>query len=138
MSINKDEHMDALRKKINQIDDEIIELLIQRFHVTQQVGEHKKKYNLSIKDERREREILDSLVKRVENSLKNSTINQSKDIASSDTSSLNIGIINNDRINNDVKYDDVINFIDKNDIVVAIGKIYQTIMEQSCLLQSKY
>jgi chorismate mutase len=45
-----------LRKEISSLDEEIIELLARRFHLTDQITEEKRSQNLSIEDLEREAE----------------------------------------------------------------------------------
>ena len=53
--------LELLRKDIDLIDDKIKELLILRIKKSKQVGLYKNKQSLSIKDEKREQEIIKRL-----------------------------------------------------------------------------
>lgn len=50
--------MDKYRKKINQIDLELIKLLQQRNEFSELIGKYKKENNIEIFDQKREEEIL--------------------------------------------------------------------------------
>lgn len=56
-----------LRKKIDNIDDNIVALLLKRFKVVRKLGKLKKKQNLKIVNKNREKEIL----LRIKNKAKN-------------------------------------------------------------------
>ena len=56
------EEINNLRQKINEIDSKIIELLRERFNVVKDIGKHKKKNGLPIKDPKREQEIIEKIV----------------------------------------------------------------------------
>ena len=53
--------LELLRKDIDLIDDKIKELLILRMDKSQRVGAYKNKHSISIKDEKREQEIINRL-----------------------------------------------------------------------------
>lgn len=53
--------MDEYRKKINEIDSEIVRLYKERMEVAKLIGEYKKENGLPIKDSRREKELLNTL-----------------------------------------------------------------------------
>ena len=46
-----------LRQQIDKLDNQLLEILARRFAVTKQIGEYKKKKNLSVQDKKREKEI---------------------------------------------------------------------------------
>jgi len=53
--------IDEIRKKIDQIDDQILQLLNERAKLAIQVGEVKKARNLEITDQAREQQILERI-----------------------------------------------------------------------------
>lgn len=59
--------MEEYRKEINSIDDELIKLLERRFNVVLKIGQYKKKNNLPIYDETREKMVIENCVNRLEN-----------------------------------------------------------------------
>ncbi|WP_457754722.1 chorismate mutase [Thermococcus sp.] len=52
------EKLYELRKRIDEIDEQIIELLEERVRIAKEIGEIKRELNLSIRDEKREKEVL--------------------------------------------------------------------------------
>lgn len=50
--------IEELRQQINLIDQQLLELLVQRFVVTHQVGVYKNKHDLPIFDAKREQQII--------------------------------------------------------------------------------
>lgn len=50
-----------LRLRINEIDREILELIIERFSLVSEIGEIKNKKGIAIVDKKREQEILENL-----------------------------------------------------------------------------
>ena len=54
--------MDALREEINNLDQELLELLEERFLLCEQIGEIKKENNLPIEDKKREAQIIQTKV----------------------------------------------------------------------------
>ncbi len=56
--------IEDLRTKIDLIDDEIINLLDERFKVTDEIGKIKKNKNILIQDNKREEEILKKIQKK--------------------------------------------------------------------------
>lgn len=52
------ERLHELRKEIDEIDEQIIELLEERVRVAKEIGEIKRELNLPIRDEKREEEVL--------------------------------------------------------------------------------
>ena len=54
--------LDSLRKDIAQIDDSILDLLIKRFELTDEVGRIKNKANIPIENKDVEKKIFDRLV----------------------------------------------------------------------------
>ncbi|KKR21264.1 MAG: chorismate mutase [Parcubacteria group bacterium GW2011_GWE2_39_37] len=55
--------LDKYRKQINKIDSQILKLFEQRFAVVEKVGEFKKKNNLPIKNLKREKELIEEMIK---------------------------------------------------------------------------
>ena len=53
--------INELRGKIDNIDNQIIELLDERFDVAKAIGEEKKKNNIQVLDSKREQVILDKV-----------------------------------------------------------------------------
>jgi len=54
-------NMDDYRNQINDIDNEIVKLYIERMEVVKQIGNYKKENNLPIKDSFREKELLEKI-----------------------------------------------------------------------------
>lgn len=59
--------LNLLRKKINQIDEQLIELLEKRIEVSKEIGNLKKKKNIAIFDAEREKEIIEYYTKNSDN-----------------------------------------------------------------------
>ncbi len=55
------------RQKIDQLDQQIIELLEERFDTVQKIAEKKQQANLTILDSKREQEVLEKVARYVEN-----------------------------------------------------------------------
>ncbi len=55
--------MQNIRQKIDDIDNEILNLFAKRFSLVKEIGEIKKQKNATIKDVQREEEKLNSLIK---------------------------------------------------------------------------
>ena len=53
--------LNSLRNKIDKIDNEIIDLLNDRFNVVKEIGEYKKENNIPVEDKTREEIILQIL-----------------------------------------------------------------------------
>lgn len=51
------------RKKIDALDERLLQLLAQRLEICQKISEYKHKNNLSIQDQNREQEIIKSRIK---------------------------------------------------------------------------
>ena len=47
-----------LRKKIDQLDTKILELLVERLAVSKEIGEYKKRNNISIQNKEREKQVI--------------------------------------------------------------------------------
>ena len=56
------DELETLRKKIDQIDNEIIMLFAKRFSFVKKIGEYKKKHRIQITNKDREEEKLKTLV----------------------------------------------------------------------------
>ena len=63
------EKINILRKKIDSLDDQILDLLIDRFSVSKEIGEIKSIENLKVGDPNREREIIERLAEKLEGNL---------------------------------------------------------------------
>ena len=64
-------NLDKHRKEIDKIDDNIIELLEQRFNLVVEIGQYKKEHNLPIYDSKREEELINNLLNKInDNELK--------------------------------------------------------------------
>lgn len=59
--------LDKARIEINNIDKEIVKLLEKRFNIVVEVGRYKRKNNLPIYDELREKQVVDSCISFLEN-----------------------------------------------------------------------
>lgn len=60
-----------LRKQINEIDDEILSLYLKRMNISKQIGQYKKEHNLPIYDTKREEELINNLLNKInDNELK--------------------------------------------------------------------
>lgn len=53
--------MDDYRKRINEIDEDIVKLYVERMETVKKIGEYKKENHLPVRDPVRERELLDKL-----------------------------------------------------------------------------
>ena len=63
-----------LRKLIDKIDDQLFELLVERFDVSIKIGDIKASKNINIDDPNREQEIIDRLSIKLEGKLKKEDI----------------------------------------------------------------
>ena len=63
-----------LRKLIDKIDDQLFELLVERFDVSIKIGDIKASKNINIYDPNREQEIIDRLSIKLEGKLKKGDI----------------------------------------------------------------
>ena len=59
--------LDIARIEINNIDQEIVKLLEERFYLVNEIGLLKREQNLPIYDNAREKEVLDSCISLLEN-----------------------------------------------------------------------
>lgn len=60
------EDLNSLRKDINSLDRQILELLQKRIEVAKKVGKYKKKNNIPVLDESRERQVIENVQKMAE------------------------------------------------------------------------
>ena len=63
-----------LRKLIDKIDDQLFDLLVERFDVSKKIGDIKASKNINIDDPNREHEIIDRLSIKLEGKLKKEDI----------------------------------------------------------------
>ncbi len=63
------EKINQLRNKIDAFDDEMLDLLVQRFTISKEIGEIKASHGLNIGDPNREQDIIDRLAKKLEGQL---------------------------------------------------------------------
>ena len=56
---SKNHRIKEHRKQINEIDNQILKLLKERFEISKKVGKYKKQNNLSIKNKKREKQLLE-------------------------------------------------------------------------------
>jgi chorismate mutase len=68
------EKINILRKKIDSLDDQILDLLIDRFSVSKEIGEIKSIENLKVGDPNREQDIIDRLSERYAGKLEHKDI----------------------------------------------------------------
>jgi len=59
--------LDKARTEINKIDKEIVRLLEKRFNIVNEIGNYKRKQGLSIYDETREKQVVESCISYLEN-----------------------------------------------------------------------
>ena len=67
--MNPNDKIDKLRQKIDAFDDQMLDLLVQRFAVSKEIGEIKVSHGLNVGDSNREREIIDRLAEKLEGKL---------------------------------------------------------------------
>ena len=58
--------INELRQKIDSFDDQMLNLLVQRFAVSKEIGDIKSAENLKVGDPNREQEIIDRLANKLE------------------------------------------------------------------------
>ena len=56
-----------LRNKINEIDEELLSLYLKRMDISKQIGQYKKEHNLPIYDSKREEELINYLLNKINN-----------------------------------------------------------------------
>ena len=54
-----DEKLNQYRKELNGIDDQIVQLLNDRYRICTQIGEYKKAHNMEVLDASREQAVID-------------------------------------------------------------------------------
>ena len=64
-----DKRILQLRKEIDNLDEEIIQLLKKRMHISKKVGQRKEKLEIPVEDKSREKEIIDRLLTHASNNL---------------------------------------------------------------------
>ena len=62
--------LNLLRKKIDDIDDELIALFLKRLDISKEIGELKKENNMKIYDPKREEEIIGMSLKHIDDNQK--------------------------------------------------------------------
>lgn len=62
--------LNLLRKKIDDIDDELIALFLKRLDISKEIGELKKENNMKIYDSKREEEIIGMSLKNIDDNQK--------------------------------------------------------------------
>ena len=67
-------NLNDLRNKIDDIDDKIVELLLERFAAVKSVGEYKKEHGLDVLQKNREAEVLQNIADKINKT--NKTENQ--------------------------------------------------------------
>ena len=67
MKKQKEDKLKQLRERINLIDEKIIELLKERLRIADKIIKFKIKKGLNLTDKKREKEIIESLVRKVKN-----------------------------------------------------------------------
>ncbi len=58
------EEVDRIRKEIDALDRQLVELLVKRFKLSTEIGNYKRQNGLAIKDETREAQLLANIIKR--------------------------------------------------------------------------
>ena len=58
--------LDNLRKKIDEIDDNIVKLLLERFAVVKNIADYKKEHGIEIFQKNRETEILKNIADKID------------------------------------------------------------------------
>ena len=72
--MDSSEKINTLRKKIDSLDNQILDLLIDRFSVSKEIGEIKSIENLKVGDPNREQDIIDRLSERFAGKLEHKDI----------------------------------------------------------------
>lgn len=68
------EKINVLREKIDLLDEQMLDLLVQRFSVSRDIGEIKASGGINVGDPNREQEIIDRLAEKLEGKLKRNDI----------------------------------------------------------------
>ena len=68
------EKINVLRNKIDLLDEQMLDLLVQRFSVSREIGEIKASGGINIGDRNREQEIIDRLAEKLEGKMERNDI----------------------------------------------------------------
>ena len=68
------EKINVLRNKIDLLDEQMLDLLVQRFSVSREIGEIKASGGINIGDPNREQEIIDRLAEKLEGKMERNDI----------------------------------------------------------------
>ena len=68
------EKINVLRNKIDSLDDQMLDLLVQRFSVSREIGKIKASGAINVGDPNREHEIIDRLAEKLEGKLEKDDI----------------------------------------------------------------
>jgi len=68
------EKINVLRDKIDLLDEQMLDLLVQRFSVSREIGEIKASGGINVGDPNREQEIIDRLAEKLENKMERNDI----------------------------------------------------------------
>jgi chorismate mutase len=68
------EKINVLREKIDLLDEQMLDLLVQRFSFSREIGEIKASGDINVGDPTREKEIIDRLAKKLEGKLEKNDI----------------------------------------------------------------
>jgi len=68
------EKINVLREKIDLLDEQMLDLLVQRFSFSREIGEIKASGGINVGDPNREKEIIDRLAKKLEGKLEKNDI----------------------------------------------------------------
>ena len=68
------EKINVLRDKIDLLDEQMLDLLVQRFSVSRKIGEIKASGGINVGDPNREQEIIDRLAEKLEGKLERNDI----------------------------------------------------------------
>ncbi len=72
--MNPKEKINQLRQKIDEFDNQMLDLLVQRFAVSKEIGEIKASHGFNVGDPNREQEIIDRLTEKLEGKLEKDDI----------------------------------------------------------------
>ena len=68
------EKINVLRNKIDLLDEQMLDLLVQRFSVSREIGEIKASGGINVGDPNREQEIIDRLAEKLEGKMERNDI----------------------------------------------------------------
>lgn len=68
-SMDSKDKINELRQKIDNLDDQMLDLLVQRFSVSKEIGEIKASSGINVSDPNREQDIIDRLADKLEGKL---------------------------------------------------------------------